>query len=84
MISFLGFQIVSRDNPLANVKSLRVWMQGVPRNDAVAAMEAIVALLQTEAPHADGSVARLEAIMELDRLAVPLGPHGQIQPIAAH
>lgn len=75
MSSFLGFQIVSRDNPLANVKSLRVWMQGVPRNDAVAAMEAIVALLQTEAPRADGSVARLEAIMELDRLAVPLAQH---------
>ena len=77
--SILGFQLISRTDPLANVKSLRVWSVGIPRNDPVAAVEFINQLMQSDTPRADGSVARLQAIMELDRIAVPLGEHLRTQ-----
>lgn len=70
--SIFGFQLTSRGDPLANPKSVRAWMANVPRNDPVSAVEAINSLLATAPARADGSVPRLHAILELDRIAAPL------------
>src|SRR5438046_983975 len=69
--SIFSFQRISRDDPLANARSLRAWAASVPRNDAVAAVEQLVPLIRTEGARADGSPSRLEALIELDRIAAP-------------
>lgn len=71
MQSIFGFQRLSRDDPLANVRSLRAWAVGVARNDAMAAVERIALLLHDEATKPEASAHRLEALLELDRVAVP-------------
>ena len=71
MQSIFGFQRLSRDDPLANVRSLRVWADGVARNDPVAAVEQIALLIRDEASKPEGSAHRLEALLELDRVAAP-------------
>ena len=66
------FQKLNRDDPLSNLKSVRAWASSVPRNDPVAAAEQVVPVIRAEAGRPDGNALRLEAIVELDRIAVPL------------
>lgn len=81
MISrILGFQIASRDDPLANVKSIRLWAAGLPLNDPVGALDAIIRLLESaRAAQPEAILDRLRAMMELDRIAVPLQAQVQAQ-----
>jgi cyclic-di-GMP-binding protein len=74
MVSTLfGFQIPSRDDPLANVRSVKAWSARLPRNDPVGAVEAIIHLLETDAASPpEATLNRLLAAMELDRISVPL------------
>ena len=71
--TIFGFQIASRDDPLANVKSIRAWAEGLPRKDPIRAVEETVRLLETAAASLKAVTPnRLLAVMELDRIAVPL------------
>jgi hypothetical protein len=71
--TLFGFQITSRDDPLANAKSLRAWSARLPRNDPVGAVEAIIHLLETAgAAQPAVTLNRLRAVLELDRISVPL------------
>lgn len=73
MATLFGFKLASRDDPLANVRSVRAWCAQLPRNDPVGAVEAIGALLA-----ASGSVpqeissGRTQALLDLDRISIPL------------
>ena len=69
MQSIFGFQRLSRDDPLANTRSLRAWALRIARNDPVAAVEQIAPLIRDEASKPEGSAHRLEALLELDRIA---------------
>ncbi|MBK8739600.1 MAG: hypothetical protein IPM02_08695 [Betaproteobacteria bacterium] len=75
-----GIQIARRDDPLANEKSVRLWVSGLPPNDPVGAIEAISRLLESAraAPPA-ATHDYLRALMELDRAAVPLQAQLQAQ-----
>jgi cyclic-di-GMP-binding protein len=71
--TLFGFQVASRDDPLANVKSIRVWSARLPRTDPVGAVEAIIHLLETAgAAQSVVTLNRLLAVMELDRISMPL------------
>jgi hypothetical protein len=71
--TLFGFQIASRDDPLANVKSIRVWATRLPRNDPVGAVETTIRVLETAgSTQPIVTLSRVLAVMELDRISVPL------------
>src|SRR5689334_23627128 len=72
------FQFARRDDPLANRKSARLWATTLPPNDAVGAIEAVIALVAAPVTaQGDMSLARAEALLELDRIADPM--HSQLR-----
>ena len=71
--TLFGIQIASRDDPLANAKSIRLWARQLPRNDPIGAVEAIIRLLEgAGTPTTTVTLSRLQAVLELDRISVPL------------
>ena len=71
--SLFGIQIVNREDPLANVKSVSAWAAGLPPNDPVGAVDAIIRLLEAaSATQPAVTVHRWLAVIELDRIAMPL------------
>ena len=71
--TLFGIQLASRDDPLANVRSVRSWCAQLPRNDPVGAVEAIIGLLAAAGGSPQEiSANRTQALLELDRIAIPL------------
>src|SRR5579862_4140804 len=77
--TFLGiFQLADRDDPLANLKSLRLWLSQLSINDPVGSIEAATRLLERpSSTQSESSFNRLRTVLELDRVASPM--HGQLR-----
>src|SRR4051812_8779150 len=67
------FQRTRRDDPLASARAIRGWVSRLPANDPVGAVEAMIALLERPiTTEIEFSANRLNGLLELDRLSVPL------------
>jgi hypothetical protein len=77
--SFLGIiELVSRDDRLANRKSIRAWASNLPLNDPVGAIDSVIDVLESPAAtQEEVSIGRAQAILELDRIAAPW--HAQLR-----
>lgn len=67
------FSTAARDEPLGNVRAIDRWAEDLPATDPIAAVEAMVRLLEESFATARAlTVDRTLALMELDRLSLPL------------
>ena len=72
--SFFGmFRGANQDDPLASVKAVRAWATGLPANDPLGGLEAIVRLLENLGATQPAVTAnRIQALLTLDQLSLPL------------
>ncbi len=79
--SFFGlFQSASPDEPLASVKAISAWVEKLPANDPVGGVMAMIHLLEeTSAKQPPVTASRIQALLTLDRLSLPLQTHLQAQ-----
>lgn len=74
------FQTANEDEPLADVKSVRRWAATLPTNDPMGAVMAMVHRLEETSTKQPAVTAnRILAVLELDRLSLPLQAHLQVQ-----
>lgn len=72
--TILGFfRTAGNEDPLADVKALAVWMEKQPANDYLSIQEAMVRVLEDMgARQPKVTLNRVLAVLELDRLSIPI------------
>jgi hypothetical protein len=74
------FQSANQDEPLENVKSVRAWAARLPANDPMGGVKAMVHLIEEASVKQPAVTAnRILAVLELDRLSLPLQTQLQVQ-----
>ncbi|MBK9608153.1 MAG: hypothetical protein IPO58_17575 [Betaproteobacteria bacterium] len=75
------FRGARQDDPLASVKAITAWAAGLPANDPLGALEAVVRLLEdASAAQPAATLSRVQALQALDRLTLPI----QAEILAQH
>jgi cyclic-di-GMP-binding protein len=72
-------QDANQDESLANVQSVGRWAANLPANDPMGGVMAMVHLLEERAKQPAVTADRILAVLELDRLSLPLQVHLQVQ-----